>query len=75
MQGLIFIVGGYHHYQNKNIKGAKLFLEKGIDYLSKHNKKVNFIETKKFIKEVKETIQSIEYKFDFEPPRVILIKD
>ncbi len=75
LQGLIFIAGGYYHYQNKNIRGAKLFLERGINYLSKHNKEVNFIETGKFIKEVKETIQNIEYKFDFEPPRIALIKD
>ena len=61
--------------KNKNIKGAELFLEKGIDYLSKHDKEVNFIETEKFIKEVNETIQSIEFKFDFEPPKVILIKE
>ncbi len=69
LQGLIFISGGYHHYLNSNKEGCILFLERGIEYLSKfkNNKKIN---VKRLIKDVKETIININYEFNM--PKIYL---
>ena len=60
LQGLIFIAGGYYHYQNKNIKGAELFLERGYELLLKYPNKYFDIDVKKLKKDTKNNLEKIK---------------
>ena len=68
LQGLIFIAGGYHHYQNQNITGAELFLEKGFDLLLEYPNKYLEIDNKKLKEDTKNNLEKIKKNIDINFP-------
>ena len=71
LQGLIFIAGGYHHYQNKNIKGAELFLEKGCEYLSNYPDKYMGINIQKISSDTKNNLKKIKRDIEINFPIIL----
>ncbi len=64
LQGLIFIAGGYYHYQNKNIKGTELFLKKGCEYLSTYSDKYVGVDIKKLRDDTINNLEKIKKDLD-----------
>lgn len=60
LQSLIFIAGAYYHYQNKNINGVELFLEKGYELLLEYPDNYLKLDIKQIKEDTKNNLEKIK---------------